>query len=307
VILLLYNRLSDYLIKRYGEKVQRVGINAGFTCPNKTGLKGTGGCIYCDSTGSSFASFNPEGSVKEQFNTMVEKRYKKRFNYFMAYFQSNTNTYASPNALRNVYSQLTDDPRVKILDISTRPDCVPDEVLDVIAEFKKNLDVFIEFGVESTNPNTLKFMNRGHGLAEVIDAVERAKKRDLEIILHFIVDFPTDTLEDVIEMAKISSVLGVQGVKLHSLYIAENTKLADMYKKGEIEPITLEEYLERTVKFLEYLDPDIVIHRMVAEPPQKGTLFGNWGMTKQKIQSMIEKKMEEEETYQGKKFNYINK
>ena len=304
ILLDLYNRLSIYLKNRYGERVQRLPINAGFTCPNKTGEKGKGGCIYCDSTGSGFAAFSSQTSIEDQVKNMIEK-YQSKANKFIVYFQSNTNTYAPAKVLKIRYEKALIDDRIVALDVSTRPDCISNETIEVLKEFKDNLDVFVELGVESTNPNTLKFMNRGHTLAEVIDATNRLKKANLEIILHYIIDFPTDTIEDVVEMAKISSVLRVNGVKLHSLYIVENTKLGEMYKLGEFVPLTLKDFVDRSIIFLEYLDPNVVIHRLVADPPKEGTLHGNWGLSKIQILNIIEAEMKKRNSYQGKLFDYL--
>ncbi|MGM0640209.1 MAG: TIGR01212 family radical SAM protein [Thermotogota bacterium] len=296
-----YNNLSTYLKNRYGERVQRLPINAGFTCPNKTGEKGYGGCIFCEKTGSGFASTNASVSIKNQLKKMM-KRYEGRASKYMAYFQSNTNTYADPHKLKEIYDQALISDDILILDISTRPDCVSEKKLDIISSYKNKLDVFLEFGVESTNTKTLVFMNRGHYLSDVIDATMRSKKRDLEIIYHFIMDFPTDDINDVIEMAKFANVMEIQGVKLHSLYITENTKLGKMYKNGEISPLSLDEYINRVITFLEHLNPDIVIHRLAAEPPKTGYLHGNWGFRKIEIINKINREIKERNTYQGIKY-----
>lgn len=299
----IYYRLITYNKNKYGAKVQRIPINAGFTCPNKTGEKGTGGCIYCDSTGSGFASCAPTLSISRQMQTLIDK-YGKRANMYMAYFQSNTNTYAPVETLKELYDQSLINDSIKILDISTRPDCASNEVLDLIASYKKKVDVFLEYGIESFNPNTLKVMNRGHNVADCIDAIKRAKDRDIDLVLHFIIDFPTDSIDDVIEMAEISSVMGVAGIKLHSLYIAKNTALAKMYEDGVIKPLSLEEYIERTIIFLEHLSPEIVIHRLTSEPPREGTIFGLWGLKKMQVFNMIENEMKKRNTYQGRLYRF---
>jgi hypothetical protein len=253
-----YNNLSSYLKKRYGQRVQRLPINAGFSCPNKTGEKGFGGCIFCEKTGSAFSSTSADVSISKQLELMM-KRYEGKASKYMAYFQSNTNTYAKVEKLKELYDHSLISEDILILDISTRPDCVEEEKLDLIASYKEKVDVFLEFGVESTNTRTLSYMNRGHYLSDVIDATLRAKKRNIEIIYHYIIDFPTDDKNDVVEMAKFANVMKVQGVKLHSLYITENTVLGEKYKNNEIKILTLEEYVERIILFLEYLNPEIGI------------------------------------------------
>lgn len=296
-----YNNLSSYLKERYGQRVQRLPINGGFSCPNKTGEKGFGGCIYCEKTGSGFTSTSANVPISDQLKLMM-KRYEGKASKYMAYFQSNTNTYASVEKLKKIYDQSLISEDILILDISTRPDCVEEEKLDLIASYKDKVDVFLEFGVESTNTKTLMFMNRGHYLSDVIDATIRSKKRNLEIIYHFIIDFPTDDKNDVIEMAKFSNVMGIQGVKLHSLYIVENTALGEKYKKNEFKPLTLEEYIDRAILFLEYLNPKIIIHRIAADPPKIGALHGNWGKRKIEIINMINNEMKNRGTYQGIKY-----
>jgi hypothetical protein len=295
---MLYNRLSSFLKEKYGEKIQRLPINAGFTCPNKTGDKGTAGCIYCETSGSGFAAVESHVPIEEQIRVMI-KRYENVAKKFMAYFQANTNTFAPVHVLKSLYDQSLCDDRIEILDISTRPDCVNEDILDLIASYLKKVDVYLEFGVESTNTQTLKFMNRGHYLSDVIKSVLMAKKKRIEVILHFILDFPTDSIDDVIEMAKFCNVLNVDGVKLHSLYIAENSQLGLLYKENLFSPLSMEEYIERTVTFLQYLSPKVVIHRMVAEPPHKGTLHGNWGISKAKLLHLIELEMKKNNRFQG--------
>lgn len=257
-----YRHLKGYLIERYGEVVYRIPIDAGFTCPNKNGTKGRGGCIYCDPTGSGF-SVDGQKSIREQMLERIEKLRAKGIKKYMAYFQANSNTYAPVKKLKELYdSAISDD--IVILDVSTRPDLASEETLELLESYKEKLDVIIEFGLQTANFWTLKKLNRGHTLAEFIDAVIRAKKHGLEVVAHVIVNLPWDTMTDVIETAKILSALSVDGVKIHSLYVVEGTALGKMYKKGLIQICDLHEYIERVITFLEFLDPEIVIHRLVA-------------------------------------------
>ncbi|MDI3523410.1 MULTISPECIES: TIGR01212 family radical SAM protein [unclassified Kosmotoga] len=300
-----YRHLKGYLKERYGEVVYRIPIVAGFTCPNKDGTKGRGGCIYCDPTGSGF-SVDGQKSIREQMLERIEKLRAKGVKKYMAYFQANSNTYAPVKKLKELYdSAISDD--IVILDVSTRPDLASEETLELLESYKEKLDVIIEFGLQTANFWTLKKLNRGHTLAEFIDAVIRAKKHGLEVVAHVIVNLPWDTMTDVIETAKILSALSVDGVKIHSLYVVEGTALGKMYKKGLIQICDLHEYIERVITFLEFLDPEIVIHRLVADPPKEGTLFANWGLPKIEIINRIEKKMKEENRRQGGRFNYLNR
>jgi len=301
-----YRKLSDYLKERYGERVQRIVIHGGFSCPNRDGTKSRGGCIYCDATGSGFTTLM-KLPIREQVMEMKKKYEKRGIKKFIAYFQSFSNTYAPVEVLRERYEEALVDDSIVQLSVSTRPDLVSERVLDLFEEFKKRVDVSVELGLQTANYRTLKKINRDHTLAEFVDAAVRVKRRGIELVVHVILNLPWDDMEDVVETAKILSALDVDGVKLHSLYVVERTKLAEMYKKGEIKICSLEEYIDRAITFLEYLSPNVVIHRLVADPPRKGTIFGNWGKSKIEIINMIEEELERRDTYQGKKFDYLNR
>ncbi len=302
-----YRKLSEYLRNRYGTRVQRIPIFGGFTCPNRDGTKGKGGCIYCDATGSGFSTLM-NLPIEEQVGVWME-RFKRKYKRvkFIAYFQAFTNTYAPVRVLKDRYERalLSDD--IVALDVSTRPDTLPEEALDLLEDFKKRVDVFVDLGLQTVNYKTLEILNRRHTLAEFIDAVCRLKRRNLEVTVHVILNLPWDDMKDVIETAKVLSAMNVDGVKIHSLYVVEGTELARMYRKGEIEIGGVEEYVERVVTFLEYLDPEIVIHRLVSDPPKEGVLFGNWGLSKMEILNLIDKELERRDTWQGKRYDYLSR
>ncbi|MCS7175173.1 tRNA modification radical SAM protein MnmL/YtqA [Pseudothermotoga sp.] len=291
--------MSEYLKRRYGAKVHRLVIDAGFTCPNRE--KGSG-CIFCDPTGSGFNALHGL-SVREQVLRQKEWAMRKYgATKFIAYFQSFTNTYAPINILREKYSEALVDDSIVQLAVSTRPDCVSEEVLNLLSEFKSKVDVSLELGLQTINSRTLRILNRGHGVAEFVDAVLRTKKHGFEIVVHVIVDLPWDELEDVVDTAKVLSYLNVDGVKIHSLYIVEDSPLGKMFKEGSFQPISFEAFIERTVAFLENLSPNIVIHRLVSDPPRTGTLFARWNLTKNEVVSAIESELKRRNTFQGAKF-----
>ncbi|HOA17954.1 MAG TPA: TIGR01212 family radical SAM protein, partial [Fervidobacterium sp.] len=294
-----YRKLSVELKKKYGERVQRLPINAGFTCPNRT--MGRPGCLFCDETGSGFATFSGR-PIKEQIELMKEKYRKKGINKFIAYFQNYTNTFGPIDVLKDVYVQAIDGDIVQ-LDIATRPDCINKDVLNLLKDIQGayNIAISLDIGLQTANYHTLVKVNRGHTLAEYIYAVNLSKNFGFEVVSHVILNLPGDNTLDVIESAKILSALKVDGVKIHSLYIVDGTIFGEMYKKGKIDVCSFDDYVERAVTFLEYLSPSIVIHRLVADPPSKGTLFGNWGRTKTEIINAIGKRMLEKGTYQGKR------
>ena len=299
-----YRKLSEYLKQRYKTRVQRIPIYAGFTCPNR--LLGEP-CIYCDPTGSGFSTLM-NLPIRDQVITWKE-RFKKKYKNvkFIAYFQAFSNTFAPVETLKKKYEEALVDDEIVALDVSTRPDLLQEDVLDLLESFKDRVDVFLDVGLQTVNYKTLKILKRHHTLAEFIDGVVRAKRRGFEITTHVIANLPWDDLEDVIETAKIVSALGIDGVKIHSLYVVKGTELGRMYERGEVSIGTFEDYVNRVVAFLEYLDPSVVIHRLAADPPREGVLFGNRDLSKIEIINSIERELERRNTYQGKRFDYLNR
>lgn len=268
-------------------------------------MNGKPGCLFCDETGSGFTTFANK-DIKEQIRLMKERYQKKGIKKFIAYFQNYTNTFAPIEVLKNIYTQAIEEDIVQI-DIATRPDCIDRKVLDLLKEISEtyNISVSLDIGLQSANYHTLVKVSRGHTLADYIYAVNLIKDYRFEVVSHVILNLPGDNMLDVIESAKILSVLKVDGVKMHSLYVVEGTIFGEMYKAGKLQVGSLESYVERAVTFLEHLSPKIVIHRLVADPPLQGTLFGNWGKSKNEIVKMIEDRLILKETYQGKKAQFI--
>lgn len=294
---MIYREYSKFLVETFGEKVYKLPIKLNLTCPNRDGTCGVGGCIFCGEEGGSFE--NNEGSISEQLlkdQEKIKKRYKA--NKYIAYFQNFTNTYLDFDKFKdNINECLIDD--IVGISISTRPDCLEDKYLDFLEEINKSRMITLEVGLQSANYHTLKKINRGHGLAEFIDASIRAHKRRLRVCAHIILNLPWDNEDDVIETAHILNALGIEEVKLHALYIVEGTKLAQMYKKSEIEIISLEEYKERVILFLQHLNKDVVVQRIIGRAPEENSLFCNWNTSWWKIRDDIVSKMEEENLYQG--------
>jgi radical SAM protein (TIGR01212 family) len=305
---LLYNKFSEYLKNRYGTKVYKLPVNLPVSCPNRDGRLSSSGCIFCGEEGAGFENLPNSIAVAEQISLnsqYIGKNYSSR--KFIAYFQNFSNTYIPIDTFKQCITDACVD-NIVALYISTRPDCINDIYLDFLEHIKKTrgVDVVIELGLQTVNYHTLKFLNRGHLLAEFIDAIIRMHRHRLESCAHYIVDLPMDSMDDVIEGARILSALGVRQVKCHSMYILRDTELGHMYEKGEVKPVSMEEYIERVVEFLECLDPQIVIQRLIGRAPQERTLFCNWGASWWKIRDHIEEKMKNEGRYQGRKFNYLN-
>ena len=301
----IYNYYSKHLKKQYGEKVYKLTINLPISCPNRIN---SNGCSFCAEIGTGFESLSCELSVREQLITNMEyikKRYKA--NKFIAYFQNYTNTYMSLEVFKKVVNEALINDIVEI-DIATRPDCIREDYLIELKKIqdKSNVNVTIELGLQSVNYHTLLNINRGHTLAEYIDAVLRIQKYNFQICTHLILNLPWDKQLDIIESAKILSVLNTHQVKIHSLYIAKETAIARLYEQGEIQVISKEEYIDRVIMFLEYLNPEITIQRLASRAPKENTLFCNWNTSWWLIKEEIENKMTLNNTYQGIKFNYMN-
>lgn len=302
----LYKKYSEYLKTKYGEKVYKLPINLPITCPNR--INGMG-CSFCAEVGTGFEAADASISVTEQLNTtkqLIEKKYKAK--KYIAYFQNYTNTFMELEQFRIYILEAAINKDIVEISISTRPDCIRESYLDVLLDISNtyHVDINIELGLQTANYHTLDFINRGHGLAEFIDAVLRIKKYPFTICTHVILNLPEDTMRDTIETAKILSALNIDIVKLHSLYIAKNTKLSDQYRNGTISICSKEEYFERVFAFLEYLSPDIVIERLFSRVPEEDAEFSNWNTSWWKLQDELLDIMIELDVYQGKKFDYLN-
>ena len=294
---MIYREYSKFLVEKFGEKVYKLPVKLDLTCPNRDGTCGVGGCIFCGEEGGSFE--NNEGSVLEQLSkdkSLIKKRYKAE--KYIAYFQNFTNTYLDFEKFKDNINQCMLDDIVGI-SISTRPDCLENEYLDFLSEVNKSRMITLEVGLQTVNYHTLKKINRGHGLAEFIDASIRAHKRGLRICAHVILNLPWDNKDDVIETARILNALEIEEVKLHALYVVDGTKLATMYKNNEIDIISLEEYKERVILFLQHLNKDVVVQRVIGRAPEENSLFCNWNTSWWKIRDEIVSEMEEKNLYQG--------
>ncbi len=301
-----YRKYSDYLKEKYGVKVYKLPINLPITCPNR--IHGHG-CSFCADVGTGFEAMQSVHSVTEQLQRTKEHiipRYKAK--KFIAYFQNYTNTYMPLDTFRNYIEEAAREPDIVEISISTRPDCIRDDYMQVLSEIQKKyqVNIHLELGLQTVNYHTLDFIDRGHGLAEFIDAVLRIKRYGFTICTHIILNLPQDTMRDTIETAKILSALQIDIVKLHSLYIAKNTKMAEQYQNGIISICSKEEYLERVKTFLEYLSPEIVIERLFSRIPEEDSVFSNWGTSWWKLHDELLEKMEASESYQGKLHTYLN-
>ncbi|MBI5598315.1 MAG: TIGR01212 family radical SAM protein [Deltaproteobacteria bacterium] len=299
----LYYPLSEYLKKRFGSRVHRVPVYCGFTCPTRDGAKGTGGCVYCEP-----AILIPEGyrdgdGVTAQIDAAIE-RIQKRFktDRLIAYFQAYTNTYGEADDLRKLYREAASHPNCVALAISTRPDCVPDEMLELLKGLKEEKELWLELGLQSSNDRTLELVNRGHIAEDFKDAVLRAHKRGINVCGHVIFGLPGEAREDMLDTMRFIAGLPVWGVKFHQLEVVRGTGLEDMYKRGGLKLLTLEEYLGLVVESIELLGSDVVIHRLSGDTPARYLVAPRWGVTRPVIKERLEGLLMERKTRQGAKW-----
>ena len=292
-----YRKYSDFLREKFGEKVYKLPVKLDLTCPNRDGTCGMGGCIFCGEEGGSFE--NNFGTVREQIlknKDHIKNKYKA--NKYIAYFQNFTNTYMPFEDFKRVIEEsLIED--VVGVSISTRPDYLPKKHLDFLEELNKNYFVTVEIGLQTPNYHSLKKLNRGHGLSEFIDAAIKLKKRNLNVCTHIIIGLPWDDDLDIIECAKILNVLNIDEVKIHALYILKDTALGKMYERGEIDPISLDDYKKKVILFLRNLKDDIIVERIIGRAPYENSLFCNWNTSWWKIRDDIIEVMHENGYTQG--------
>lgn len=303
-----YRIISAFYKERYGEKAYKIPVALPLTCPNRDGSAGVGGCTFCGEIGAGYENRPASMTVKQQIDETVVHIAKKYKAYkYIPYFQNFSNTYLPPEKFRK-YVEAACLEHVVGIAIATRPDCVHDAYLDILKDIqnKYGIDIYVELGLQSVNYHTLKKVNRGHTMAEFIDAVLRIKRYGFEVCAHMILNLPWDTMDDVIEGAKTLSALQVDQVKLHALYLVKNTKMARDYEAGEFTLISAEEYARRVVEFLRYLDPNIVLQRLVGRAPEENTIFTNWSMGWWRVQDLIDQIMEDEDISQGSGYDYLH-
>lgn len=302
----LYNKFSDYLKNKYGEKVYKLPVNLPVTCPNRLDGKG---CSFCADVGTGFEAMDSAVGVEEQLRqtkALIQKKYHAK--KFIAYFQNYTNTFLPLEQFQAYIREAVQVEDLVEISISTRPDCIREDYLRFLKEIEEEtgIHIHIELGLQTVNYHTLDQISRGHGIAEFLDAVRSIQSYGFTICVHMILNLPGDTLRDCIEGAKVLSALKIDIVKLHSLYIPKNTRLSKAYEDGTITLCSKEEYIERVAAFLEYLSPDIIVERLFSRVPEKDALFSNWGTSWWKLQDELYDYMLTHECYQGKQYNYLN-
>ena len=295
-----YNHLNDYFKKKFGERTLKICIDGGFTCPNRDGTVSTNGCIFCGNRGSGehLKPLDIPSQVQDFFNS-----YKAfRANKFIVYFQNFTNTYDTIENLKEKYDSALIDDRIVGISIATRPDCITEEICKLLNSYKNKYEIFVELGLQTSNDKTAKFINRGYDSKTFTKAVELLNKYKIETIVHIMVGLPNEDLEDIKNTVNFINHHNIQGLKIHSTYIIENTELCNMYQNGTYKPISLEYYIKIVSYILTHINPKIIIHKISGDAPKNLLVAPSWNSHKKWILNGIDKYMKENNLYQGQYF-----
>lgn len=295
-----YNSIDRYYKDKYGKKVAKISINGNFTCPNKDGTKGVGGCIYCSKSGSGDFAGDKKLSVIEQFYQIKQIMDNKwPDSLYIPYLQANSNTYGSVKKLKSVYEPLTTLPDIVGISIATRADCFNEEIYNYLADLNKRVPLQIELGLQTIHEKTATLINRKTELSEFVDAIKRLREIGIEIVVHIINGLPYETKEEMLETVRFLNGLDIQGVKIHSLLVLKNTDLELLYEKEKFPILSLEEYVDITVNQIELLRPDIIIHRVGADSSLEDLIAPMWTRKKLVVMNEIDKLLRKKDSYQG--------
>lgn len=297
---LRYFAYNFYLRQRFGGRVQKVSLNGGFTCPNVDGTVTTGGCVFCDNRSFSPSRRVPRTEIRRQLDEGIRRlRWRYDVERFLAYFQPATNTYAPVDRLRGLYEAALDHPQVVGLAIGTRPDCVPDDVLELLEELAGRTYLSVEYGLQTIHDRSLDWMNRGHHYDAFLDAMQRSRDRGFEICVHLIVGLPGESVDDLLATADELARLDVAAVKIHNLYAVKNTPLAEWVAEGQVRLMERDEYVSRVVDVLERLRPTCIVERVSGEAPPEYLVGPGWCLDKPALRAALDAEFSRRDTYQG--------
>ncbi len=296
-----YHTLDYFYKNKFGKKVCKISLNAGFTCPNKDGTKGYGGCIYCSKLGSGDFAGNKEKDLITQFNEVKEIMKKKWPDaLYIGYFQANTNTYAKTEVLKQKYEPILELENVIGLNIATRPDAITEDCLDYLEELSTRTYLTVELGLQTIHEKTTKLINRGHDLECFTNMVKELRKRNINVVVHIINGLPYETKEMMLETVEYLNKLDIQGIKIHMLHIIKDTRLANLYYQEKFHILTKEEYIDIVIEQLERLRPEIIINRITGDPVKEDLIEPTWLLKKFCVLNDIDKEMVKRNSYQGK-------
>lgn len=301
-----YNDFNTHLRGLFGCRVQKIAIDAGLSCPNRDGTISTGGCIYCNVRGSGTGAYAQGLSVTEQLirgKNALAKRYKAK--KFLAYFQSFSNTYASLDRLRRLYEEALAVEDVVGLSIGTRPDCIDEAILDLVSGYVNDYLVWMEYGLQTARDETLSLINRGHDVQCFKQAVSATKNRGINICAHVILGLPFEKRAHMLQTAEMIAGMGIDGIKIHLLYVIKGTPLENLYRQGKYRCLGQEEYVDLVCDFLECLPKDMVIQRLTGDPHPEELVAPEWSLKKGQTLSLIEDTLEKRDSRQGKRCDSV--
>lgn len=293
---MLYNNLSGYFREKYGKRLSKICIDGGFSCPNRDGRCGIGGCIYCGERGAG-EHIDPTVSIEEQVKRALAEA--DEGDLFVAYFQNFTNTYADVDTLRERYDAALIDERIRVLAIGTRPDCIDENVAALIASYRDRCDIWVELGLQTANDRTAEIINRGYYREAFEMAMEILKRHDIPVVVHLIAGLPGEKMEEIRQTVEYINGFDLFGIKIHSIYVMRGTRLEDMYNQGEYTPPNLDEYTDAAVYILTHIDPEITVHRLTGDCPKDMLVAPDWNRSKNEIINIIVNKMEKGGLRQG--------
>ena len=294
----------DYMLKeRFSEKVYKVALNGGMTCPNRDGTLGNRGCIFCSAGGSGDFAGDKQNTITTQIEKQAARlREKRNASSFIAYFQAYTNTYAPVEYLRHIFTEALSHPDVVALSIGTRPDCLGEDILNLLEELNQKKPVWVELGLQTMHEKTAAYIRRGYPLSCFEEAVKELRKRNLEVIVHTILGLPGETKEDILETMHYLNHRNIQGIKLQLLHVLKNTDLAKDYLDGKFSVYTMKEYIHLVIDCLEHLSPEIVIHRLTGDGPKDLLLAPTWSSAKKTVLNTLHHECKIRGAYQGKQY-----
>lgn len=299
-----YHSLDFHLRSRFGEKVYRIALNGGMTCPNRDGHIGTGGCIFCSADGSGDFAGRPFLTISQQLaEGKMHLLTKRPVHSYIAYFQAFTNTYAPVSYLESIFTEAIEDPDVKILSVATRPDCLGDDVIDLLKRLNQIKPVWVELGLQTIHPETVRFIRRGYETAIFDQAVQRLRGAGIEVIVHVILYLPGETEEMMLKTIEYLNRCDIQGIKLQLLHILEGTYLADIYREEHFYVPDMETYIRMLGQCISHLRPDIVIHRLTGDGPKNLLIAPLWTGAKRSVLNRLHQYLKENDIWQGKEYH----
>ena len=296
-----YNKLNEFFKNKFGERVLKICVDGGFTCPNRDGTVGTNGCIFCSQRGS--GEHLNSLSIDLQISNFFKSDRSKRANKFIVYFQNFTNTYETIENLKKKYDLALNDSRIVGLAVATRPDCISEDIAKLLKSYSEKYYVFVELGLQTSNDYIAKTINRGYPSSCFSTAVDILNKYGIDIVTHIMVGLPNETFEDIENTVTFINKHNIQGLKIHSTYVIENTYLAKLYKENLYTPITLEYYLDCLKYILTHVNPNLIIHKISGDAPKNLLLAPEWNLHKKWVLNGIDKILKNENLHQGIFFN----